>query len=137
MAFKIMESNRCGDIEHCIKGKKSPSQRDNYCNTNFVTDYLKNYDCKTGDSFCYMCCENEFGNNFLDKRDECYDMCDGQPLKKSTLRKRRLKKKMKAKKLTAIDAIGKPGKSKSGPKISPKKKIGGWVWVPWKSKKGY
>jgi hypothetical protein len=136
MALRIMETNRCGDIEHCIKGKKSPSQRDTYCNTNFVDDYLKNYDCKTEDSFCYMCCENEFGYNFYDKREECYDMCDGQPLKKSTIRKRKLKMKMmmkkKAKKSspTPIDVLG-----KKGFKAPPKKKIGGWVWVPWKGKK--
>jgi hypothetical protein len=50
--------------------------RDAYCNLNYVDDFIRNSDCKTNENFCYMCCENEFGNMFIDRRESCYNMCD-------------------------------------------------------------
>jgi len=114
---KIMQANKNGDMGLCDSGKKNPAKRANYCDTNFIDDYLKNYDCKDGQNFCYMCCENEFGNNFIDKRNECYDMCDGRqpplssPIKKSTRAAAAAKAQAKA------------------------KNLGGWVWVKQPAKK--
>jgi len=106
MAKDMMEANKNGNLKHCIKGKKEAIYRNNYCNTNFVDDYLKNNDCKVGATFCYTCCENEFGNAFLEKRDQCYNACDGKGKKKKPDSK---KKKSDAKK--------------------PKKALHGWAWV--------
>ena len=47
-----------------------------YCDNNFMDNYAKNQDCKNPDDFCYVCCENEYGNMFINQRDKCYDMCD-------------------------------------------------------------
>ena len=102
MAKELLEANKNGNMKNCIKGKNDNIFRNNYCNTNFVDDYLKNNDCKVQETYCYLCCENEFGNAFLEKRDQCYNMCDG----KSSLSLKRSK-------------------------IVDRKKIpiGGWVWV--------
>jgi len=115
---KIMQANKNGDMALCDGGKKNPAKRANYCDTNFIDDYLKNYDCKDGQNFCYMCCENEFGNNYIDKRNECYDMCDGRlpplsPIKKSVRSDARPGYALKAK----------------------NKNLGGWVWVKQPAKK--
>jgi len=76
MGKNLMRANKMGLISNCRKGKKTPMSRELYCNANFVDDFIKNSDCKSEEDFCYMCCENEFGNMFLRKREQCYDMCD-------------------------------------------------------------
>jgi len=128
MAKDIMLANKDGDMELCRKGKRSDAKRNNYCDNNFIDDYLKNYDCKDKTNFCYMCCENEFGNNFVDKRNECYDMCDGKQVKKQ------------AKKKSYSGSLPKMSSSSSSKKAAKKKelaKLGGWIWVknPLKKKK--
>lgn len=72
----IMSSQKNGSIETCREGKINKDKRDNYCNTNFVDDFVNNGDCKLDEEFCYLCCETEFGNNYIDKRENCYKMCD-------------------------------------------------------------
>jgi len=82
MAGQAMKANKMGKISNCKRGKKNQKERDNYCNANFIEDFIKNSECKVEDQFCYTCCENEFGNMFLRKREECYDMCDENETKK-------------------------------------------------------
>jgi len=121
MAKDLMLANKDGDMRLCQQGKKSPGKRGDYCDANFVDDYLKNYDCKDGENFCYMCCESEFGNNFIDKRNECYDMCDGKQPKQAVRR----------------DIPFFPETVKFKPVKPEDKKLGGWVWSknPEKKKK--
>ena len=112
MAKDILLANRDGDMELCRKGQKKLSSRESYCNSNFIDDYIKNIDCKVEETFCYMCCEHEYGDNFIDKRDVCYDMCDG----KKSKRKLRSKSKILAKK-----KLNNPNKTQLP-------KLGSWVW---------
>jgi len=88
MGKNLMRASKMGLISNCRKGKKTPMARETYCNANFVEDYIKNSDCKTDEEFCYMCCENEFGNMFLRKREQCYDMCDKNEKKQKKKRKK-------------------------------------------------
>ena len=81
MAASIIKNNKMGDIRKCITGLTNLDFRDNYCNTNFIEDYIKNTDCKTDEEFCYMCCDNEFGNFYMQKRYKCYDICDAKDKK--------------------------------------------------------
>jgi len=46
---------------------------------------------KNDENFCYLCCENEFGTNFYNERNGCYDMCDGKKSKKK-IKKKKVKK---------------------------------------------
>lgn len=84
MAQEMLKANKNGDINKCRKGKTDFDARENYCNANYIDDFVRNSDCKTDDNFCYMCCESEFGNAFITNRDNCYNMCDLKEPKKST-----------------------------------------------------
>lgn len=80
LRFKIsqdlMIAQRNGSIDTCHEGKLDLDKREAYCNKNFVDDFINNADCKKDDEFCYLCCETEFGNTYMDKREQCYSMCD-------------------------------------------------------------
>lgn len=77
LASKVMKAMKEGDAEICDKGKLKQADREKYCNVAFPDDYMLNVDCKEEENFCYTCCENEFGNMHMNKREECYDICDG------------------------------------------------------------
>jgi len=81
MSQEALEANKTGDIKKCSAGKKSKSKRKDYCDENFIVDYMQNQDCNS-DEFCYMCCEHEFGSSHMDKREACYNMCDLKDEKK-------------------------------------------------------
>ena len=50
-----------------------------YCIGNFTEDYTKLGECR-GQGFCTLCCENEFGNLHMDKRQNCIDtLCAVKP----------------------------------------------------------
>ena len=78
MSQELMSANKKGLIKNCKKGNKNQRERVAYCNANFIADFIKNTECKEKDGFCYMCCENEFGDMFIKLRDKCYNMCDGK-----------------------------------------------------------
>ena len=101
LASKVMKTLKVGNSDICNLGKKQEQQdvRTSYCNKAFPDDYLLNLECKDIENFCYTCCEKEFGNAYLDRREDCYNECDG--LKKSNVE----------------DAASEP----------PKKKVK-WVW---------
>ncbi len=46
-----------------------------YCKKNF-DNMFKLGECVKHESFCFVCCENEFGELHLDKRDNCYSKCN-------------------------------------------------------------
>jgi len=82
MAQEMLAAHKNGDLRLCRKGNSDLDYREEYCNIHFVDDYTRNGDCKSEDNFCYMCCETEFGNMFIDKREGCYNMCDLNKKKK-------------------------------------------------------
>lgn len=77
LAKQVMQAMKTGNAETCDKGKTDFSIREKYCNNAFPDDFMSNEDCKEEDNFCYTCCEKEFGNMHLNKREECFDVCDG------------------------------------------------------------
>jgi len=34
-------------------------------------------DCKNPNQYCYICCENEFGETHADEREKCFEKCAG------------------------------------------------------------
>jgi len=76
MANSLIAANKEGDSTVCKEGIGNRQKIDYYCNKRIVDDINKNIECKSFDSFCYVCCENEFGNMYMEKRDQCYDLCD-------------------------------------------------------------
>jgi hypothetical protein len=87
MADKMAKSAKIGNIKYCSKGKINLEYRQTYCDKNYVDDFITNSDCKTDENFCYMCCEVEFGNMHIDKREKCYNMCDIRVAKPTTKKK--------------------------------------------------
>jgi hypothetical protein len=80
MAKEMLKVNSKGDLNNCRKGINDFDYREKYCDIHFVDDYLRNSDCKKED-FCNMCCEIEFGNNYIMSREKCYQMCDQKSIK--------------------------------------------------------
>jgi len=76
MASELMQANKLGDWRTCKKARNDKKKLLDYCNANFIDDFSKNSECRDPENFCYVCCENEYGNMYLKKRDMCYTMCD-------------------------------------------------------------
>jgi len=72
---KLQEINKIGDDCICRDFKN----KDSYCNKNFADNYIKYQDCLKKESFCYTCCENEFGELHIIERDNCYSKCGEVP----------------------------------------------------------
>jgi len=78
IAKRLEQASKVGNSKTCFE----PNQTDGkfiYCDNNFATNYLKYEDCKNPASFCYVCCENEFGEMHIMERDECFKTCDATP----------------------------------------------------------
>ena len=75
----LLRANYVGDIKKCIRGKKDVDYRDSYCNQFWVESFIVNGDCHKDDTWCEMCCQHEFGDNYIRKRYKCFDICDEQP----------------------------------------------------------
>lgn len=72
IAERLKTINRKGDLTTCMDSKNM----DNYCKKYFIDNFVKMNECNTKSSFCYVCCENEFGELHVVERDECYSRCD-------------------------------------------------------------
>lgn len=78
MAKQLLDANKNGSMDACLKANKDPSKVREYCDANYVDNFQKNSECKEVDHFCPTCCENEFGGLYLNNRDDCYKKCDEQ-----------------------------------------------------------
>lgn len=71
IADKLKVLNKNGNADLC----KATDRKEEYCDRNFADNYVKHQDCMS-DSFCYVCCETEFGDFHVLERDRCYASCD-------------------------------------------------------------
>lgn len=69
---RLKSINKNGDKSVCLDIKNM----ENYCTKNFADNLFKMTECKVKESFCYACCENEFGELHVLDRDQCYSSCD-------------------------------------------------------------
>ena len=75
IAMSLMKDSKKGKAENCMPSQDE-NQRNIYCASNFESDPEKNNECmKSAKNFCLVCCENEFGREFADLRQKCYDNC--------------------------------------------------------------
>lgn len=78
MAQQMKKAYKKGDFTHCVNIengkdiKQKKEVRKNYCVLNFSDDYISYQNCLDGEDFCHLCCDNEFGEFFVDEREECY-----------------------------------------------------------------
>ena len=76
IASRLQTINKMGSTTTCISSMKGESNREKYCSEHFADNYIKFADCINKDSFCYVCCESEFGDLHVVNRDSCYTSCD-------------------------------------------------------------
>ena len=85
VASKMSHLGKEGNLELCFKPSQKQEDKDKvmqYCKSNFMeSSPTKFNECLDHNTYCYVCCETEFGNMHLKRRDECYDKCDAEPKK--------------------------------------------------------
>jgi len=74
IAERLQKINKVGDKNKCMNSQ----DRTAYCTGNFADNYIKFGECEAPGSFCYVCCENEFGDLHILDRENCYNACDTQ-----------------------------------------------------------
>ena len=81
ISHKLYQANKRGDAEKC-NPNKSIIEIEAYCSDNINKNYsiteensIKK-DCIKKEKYCYICCQNEFGEFHLDERANCYSTCD-------------------------------------------------------------
>lgn len=75
---KLNKTSKKGDINRCFIGsKQNYAAIEVYCAALTDKDPQTYSDCKNIESFCYVCCENEFDESFSELREMCYaERCD-------------------------------------------------------------
>jgi len=76
MTQGLIDANKKGDENNCRNAYGDKEKIESYCNKNAYDDIYKNAECKEPLSFCYVCCDTEFGNMQIIKKDHCNAMCD-------------------------------------------------------------
>merc|ERR1711957_307205 len=76
IAARLQTINKSGSTQTCLSDMKSETNREKYCSVHFADNYIKFSDCINKSSFCYVCCESEFGDLHIVDRDSCYTSCD-------------------------------------------------------------
>ncbi len=77
LATNLISAEKKGDMKKC-KPQTKERLRKRYCNENFNTSnmfYLLK-DCLNEKQYCDVCCENEFGEAYLDQKEICKGQCD-------------------------------------------------------------
>ena len=76
-ANKLQLYSKKGSMEKCFL--PDPSKNEDlhnievYCTANFPTEMSQFMECKIPESFCYTCCEREYGPMQLVLREKCYN----------------------------------------------------------------
>jgi hypothetical protein len=70
MAQEMTDIYKKGDHNRCSNAMKDDQSRQNYCTANF-SDIIMYSQCRDNEDFCTLCCEHEFGEMHMDKRNEC------------------------------------------------------------------
>merc|ERR1712032_1580964 len=78
IAARLSTINKMGSTKTCISSLKTETNREKYCSEHFADNYIKFADCINKSSFCYVCCESEFGDLHVVNRDQCYTSCDDE-----------------------------------------------------------
>lgn len=72
----IISAEKVGDTKNCLNNLESEANMRKYCSIAYVTDPESEIECKHPDNFCYLCCENEYGEVHKSERDQCIGQCE-------------------------------------------------------------
>ena len=75
MADEVVDAEHKGNAELCTP-TLGQTEIDAYCNEKYVNDYESHANCKSKDTYCYMCCDAEFGDLNPDDRISCFHGCE-------------------------------------------------------------
>ena len=74
-ASKVQKFAKIGDQSKCfnpiLEAQASQPKIEEYCQVNFPDNNAKLMECKNIDSFCFVCCESEFGDLHMIEREKC------------------------------------------------------------------
>jgi hypothetical protein len=80
MAQEMGKAYKKGDMSNCEKSMKSDEIRKTYCTATFMEDYSNYSVCiEGGEEFCNLCCDAEFGDFYMNDRQECFKNICGNP----------------------------------------------------------
>jgi hypothetical protein len=68
---EVAQNMKKGDVEKCKSAMTNEEKKKAYCLYNFSENYELQLDCNSN-NFCNVCCDNEFGGEFLEDREDCY-----------------------------------------------------------------
>jgi hypothetical protein len=73
MANNMTKVTKKGEKDNCANAMKSQSDIKTYCTANFSEDFNLYTQCNNSpEDFCRTCCEFEFGDFYIEARQECY-----------------------------------------------------------------
>ena len=72
----IITAEKTGDTQNCLNALGNESHIKRYCSIAYSSDSESELECKNSDNFCYLCCENEFGELHKDERNKCIGICE-------------------------------------------------------------
>ena len=79
-AGKLQKFAKNGDASKCFIPDSTNAEHikkiEDYCTIAYSDNFLKFNECKSPESFCFNCCENEFGEIHIVDRDKCYKQCE-------------------------------------------------------------
>ena len=79
-AGKLQKFAKNGDASKCFIPVTTNADHlkkiEDYCTAAYSDNFLKFNECKAPESFCFTCCENEFGEIHVVDRDKCYKQCE-------------------------------------------------------------
>ncbi len=75
MAEEVKTAEHVGDSGLCSPMNDEDALEE-YCTKNYIDDFEILTACRDFDTFCYMCCDNEFGDFVVDEKTKCFAMCD-------------------------------------------------------------
>lgn len=72
-AQTMTDVSKMGDQSKCkVPASNEDAHVQSYCEKYFPADVTKFQDCSNVESFCFVCCENEFGDLHLHERELCF-----------------------------------------------------------------
>jgi hypothetical protein len=84
VAGQLNKHSKDGNAGLCFKPTNSDEDKKKvvqYCNSNFSDASPNKFKECLGEDYCFVCCENEFGEMHIKDREKCYDKCDEVPKK--------------------------------------------------------
>jgi hypothetical protein len=78
VAKEMGSAYKKGDMNKCVQALSSNENRNLYCQANFLDDFTILQNCREGDDFINICCDNEYGEFHVSERQKCYGFVNDQ-----------------------------------------------------------